>query len=359
MSNVFKRLEIFEVPSRVFFGPGALAKVSSILHSCSCNNILLLTGKSNSRKYADIVLENLGKSCQVEVVESGDIVDVLNLYEKYRNRKLDVVVGVGGGKVIDVAKALAYLLDTHIISVPTTASHDGISSPYVAYLLQLDLSEKLGIKKIYKVPKAIVADTVAILSAPRRLLIAGIGEILGKIIAVRDWELAHRIKGEEFSEFAAKLSVSSYEIITKNVEKLRLYNEESVRLVVKALIGCGVAMAIAGSSRPCSGSEHMFCHALDLLARQLGFRPPLHGEVVAIGTIMMAYLHGLKWKRIKKMMRILGLPTNARELGLDRDIIIDALLLAHKIRPDRYTILGSDGLTRTAAEQLVDITGIA
>ncbi len=358
MSDVFKRLEIFEVPSKVFFGPGALSRVSQIVQNCSCEKILLLTGRCNSRKYAETVLESLDKSCQVEIVENGDIVDVLNLYEKYRNQDIDIIIGVGGGKVIDVAKALAYLLDTDVISVPTTASHDGISSPYVAYLLQLDLREKLGISKVYKVPKAIVADTVAILSAPRRYLVAGIGEILGKIIAVKDWELAYRIKGEEFSEFAARLSISSYEIVVNNIEKLKVHNENSVRLVVKALIGCGVAMAIAGSSRPCSGSEHMFCHALDLLARQLGFKPPLHGEVVAIGTLMMAYLHGLRWRKLKKIMKIVGLPLDVREIGLDRDIIIEALLLAHKIRPDRYTILGSDGLTRTAAEQLVDTIGI-
>jgi len=356
---VIKGLEIFEVPSKVFFGPGALSNVTHILNICSCKRILFLTGRTHSRKFAESVLESIDKDYDLEIVDYGDVTDVLNLYQKYLEKKIDVVVGIGGGKVIDVAKALAYILDVPVVSVPTTASHDGISSPYVAYLLQLDLRQKLGLTKIYKVPKAILADTSVIKSAPRRYLLAGIGEILGKIVAVRDWELAARVKGEEFSEFAAKLSLSSYEIVMRNIEKLKIHNEESVRLVVKALIGCGVAMAIAGSSRPCSGSEHMFCHALDLLAREQGFKPPLHGEVVALGALMMAYLHGLNWRKLKKVMKTLGLPTTAKELGLDREIIVEALLLAHKIRPDRYTILGSDGLTRKAAENLIDVLGIA
>ncbi len=356
---MIKGLEIFEIPSKVFFGPGALSNVTHVLLSCSCKRILFLTGRTHSRKFAENVIESVDKDYELEIVDKGDIVDVLNLLERYRPRRVDVVVGIGGGKVIDVAKALAYLLDVPVVSVPTTASHDGISSPYVAYLLQLDLSQKTGIRRVYKVPKAILADTSIIESAPRRYLLAGIGEILGKIVAVKDWELAARVKGEEFSEFAAKLSLSSYEIVIRNIEKLKIHNEESVRLVVKALIGCGVAMAIAGSSRPCSGSEHMFCHALDLLARERIFTPPLHGEVVALGALMMSYLHGLRWRKLRNIMRTLGLPITARELGLDRDIVIEALLLAHKIRPDRYTILGADGLTRRAAEQLIDTLGIA
>jgi len=358
---VTKGLEIFEIPSKVLFGPGALLRLPNILQKFnSKGRILLLTGKVHSKSYAEKVLnESPDLNVELVTVNYGDVVEIENLVEKYAGRDISLVVGVGGGKVIDVAKAVAHTIDRPVISVPTTASHDGISSPYISYILQLDLSARLGIGKVYKVPYAIIADTEIIQQAPRRFLLSGIGEIMGKIIAVKDWELAHKVKGEEFSEFAAKLSLSSYEIVNKNIEKLKVHDQECVRLVVKALIGCGVAMAIAGSSRPCSGSEHMFCHALDLVLREHGVQGGLHGEHVALGTIMMAYLHGLNWRRIKKRMEILGIPTSAQELKIDRELVIEALLRAHKIRPDRYTILGSDGLTRKAAIQLVETTGVA
>lgn len=356
-----KGLEIFEIPSKVLFGPGALSRLPHILKKFnSRGKILVLTGKVHSKHYAEKVLQSSPDlNVELEIVYQGDVTEIENILAKYSKTNISVVVGVGGGKVIDVAKTVAYLTDRPVISVPTTASHDGISSPYVSYVLQLDLRDRLGVGKVYKVPYAIIADTEIVQQAPRRFLLSGIGEIMGKIIAVKDWELAHKLKGEEFSEFAARLSLSSYEIINKNIDKLKVHDQECVRLVVKALIGCGVAMAIAGSSRPCSGSEHMFCHALDVILRERGEKGGLHGEQVALGTIMMAYLHGLNWRKIRQRMASLGIPTTAQELGLDRDLIIEALLRAHKIRPDRYTILGSDGLTRKAAIQLVEATGVA
>ncbi|WP_243671478.1 sn-glycerol-1-phosphate dehydrogenase [Vulcanisaeta sp. JCM 16161] len=258
---------------------------------------------------------------------------------------------------MDFGKAMAYIMNVPYVSIPTIASHDGIASPYVSHILQLDLN-KYGVGKVQRSPIAIIADTSIILEAPRRYLLAGIGELVGKLIAVKDWELAVRVKGEEFSEYAAALARDSALIVLRNRDRLKVHSEEGVRIVVKALLGCGVAMAIAGSSRPCSGSEHLFSHAIDLLARERGFRPALHGEQVALGAIMMAYLHGMKWRRIKSFLQSLNIPVTAKELGLDRDVIIDALTMAHNVRPDRFTILGA-GLTRKAAENLIEITGIA
>jgi len=112
-------------------------------------------------------------------------------------------------------------------------------------------------------------------------------------------------------------------------------------------------MSIAGSSRPASGSEHMFSHALDIVAE----KPALHGEQCGVGTIMMMSLHGGDWKRIREVLKCIGAPVTAEELGVDRDEIIEALLMAHRIRPERYTILGS-GLTKGAAIKLAKKTGI-
>ncbi len=181
--------------------------------------------------------------------------------------------------------------------------------------------------------------------------------MISNLTAVKDWRLAHRIKGGEYySEYAASLSLMSAKMVIKNADIIRLGNEESVRKVVKGLISSGVAMSIAGSSRPASGAEHLFSHALDAIAPP---KPALHGEQVGVGTIIMAYLHGLKWERIRETLkRVGGAPTNAYELGIEPDIIVEALTIAHTIRPERYTILGRDGLTREAAENAAKITGV-
>jgi len=140
----------------------------------------------------------------------------------------------------------------------------------------------------------------------------------------------------------------------RNANVVRTISETGIRTVVEALISCGVAMSIAGSSRPCSGSEHLFSHALGMVAPQ----PALHGEQVGVGTIMCAYLHGANWQLIKDVLNKIGAPTNARGLGIENKYVVKAMTIAHRIRPDRYTILGEKGLTREAAERVAQVTGV-
>jgi len=115
-------------------------------------------------------------------------------------------------------------------------------------------------------------------------------------------------------------------------------SEEGVRLVVKALISSGVAMSIAGSSRPASGGEHKFSHWLDANAGS----PALHGEQCGVGSIVTMQLHGGDWECIRDILAAAGAPTTAEQLGLDDALVLEALREAHTIRPQRYTILDRD-----------------
>ena len=98
----------------------------------------------------------------------------------------------------------------------------------------------------------------------------------------------------------------------------------------------------------------MFSHMLDRIAPGKA----LHGEQCGIGAIMMMYLHGEDWEGIRNALHIIGAPTTARELGIPKKKIIEALLHAQEIRADRYTILGEQGLTPDAAKKLAKITGV-
>jgi len=70
------------------------------------------------------------------------------------------------------------------------------------------------------------------------------------------------------------------------------------------------------------------------------------------------YLHGGDWQRIREALVQIGAPTNAKELGVTREQVIQALVHAHEIRKDRYTVLGDRGLTPEAAERLATITKV-
>jgi len=281
------------------------------------------------------------------LIEQADMTTVNNV-KKLARGKVDFLLGVGGGRCIDVAKLASFEEGMPFISVPTAASHDGIASSRTSIQ---------GGRKPTSIethaPIAIVADTLIIKRAPHRLLAAGCGDLVANFTAVRDWQLAYRLKGEPYSEYAATLSLVSAQIVMENAKLINRHTEESARKVVKALISSSVAMAIAGSSRPASGAEHLFSHALDIIVP----RPALHGEQCGVGAIMMAYLHGEDWQEIRNALRTIGAPTTAKELGIPARCIVKALTIAHRIRPERYTIL-KNGLEPRASERLAKITGV-
>jgi len=298
---------------------------------------------------ASVSLSKSGFKVQEVLVKASSIPQVREVEREIEKVKPSVVVAIGGGRDIDIAKLSSANKSVPFLSIPTAASHDGIASPVVSMK---------GYSKPYsfmaQAPIAIIADVGVIVRAPFRLLASGCGDVVGKYTAVRDWKLAHRIKNEYYGDYAADLALMSSRLVMRNAHIVKTMSETGVRTVVEALVSCGVAMSIAGSSRPCSGAEHLFSHALDVTAPH----PALHGEQVGVGTIMCAYLHGANWELIRDVLRRIGAPTNADELGVEGKHVVKALTIAHKIRPDRYTILGEKGLTREAAERVARVTRV-
>ncbi|RLF85998.1 NAD(P)-dependent glycerol-1-phosphate dehydrogenase [Thermococci archaeon] len=345
-------MHLMELPREVLLGEDLKDKVSQVAKRLKLGeNVLILYGpktKEIAGKDVEMYLKNFFYVKNL-LIKEASMKNVQKAIETIRNENMDWVLGVGGGSIIDVAKLASFKADVPFISFPTTASHDGIASANASIR---DLEAKTSIKA--RPPVAVIADVNIIKTAPYRYLAAGVGDMISNLTAVKDWELAHKIKGEYFSEYAASLSLMSAKMVIKNANIIRLGNEESVRKAIKGLISSGVAMSIAGSSRPASGAEHLFSHALDAIVP----KPALHGEQCGVGTIIMAYLHGLNWKKIRETLKRVGAPTNAYELEIDPEFIIEALTIAHTIRPERYTILGKDGLTKEAAEKAAKITGV-
>lgn len=345
-------MHLMELPREVLLGENLKDKVGEVARRLKLGeNALVLYGPRTREIAGKEVEESLEEVFNVTGVEirEASMDEVRRTENMIEGETINWVVAVGGGSVIDVAKLASYRKNIPFISFPTTASHDGIASANASIK---DLGAKTSVRA--RPPIAVIADVKVIKTAPYRFLAAGVGDIISNFTAVRDWQLAHRLKGEYYSEYAASLSLMSAKMIIKNADIIRLGNEEAVRKVVKGLISSSVAMSIAGSSRPASGAEHLFSHALDAIAPKTA----LHGEQTGVGTIIMAYLHGLKWERIKDTLKKVKAPTNAYELGIDPEYIVKALTIAHTIRPERYTILGRDGLTWEAAEKAAKITGV-
>ena len=335
------------LPRMVVTGPGVLEQIPAIIAELDIPERGLIVCDTNTLDIAgNKVIEYL-EACghpmsKVEI--KGANIEELERVEAFSD-KIDFLVGLGGGRPIDIAKQAGFNNDIPFISIPTAASHDGFGSARAS--IRRD-GRKTSMQAIP--PVAVVADTEIISKAPKRLLGAGVGDIISNQTAVLDWKLAGQ--KADYSEYAAALSEMAAELVEKDIEKVASGKEEGVRLVVKALISSGVAMSIAGTSRPASGGEHKFSHWLD----SNHDNPALHGEQCGVGSIVTMFLHGGDWNRIRNTLRAVNAPINSRELGIDDSIVLEALIKSKEIRPQRITIL--DNSTQEQIEKAALATGV-
>jgi len=347
------KLHQMQLPREVVVGNQTLLLLSKICKKLGFReSALVVTGPDTQdiagRRVIDLLSD---KDMDVDyiVVKSSTLQEVSDVEQRIKELKPQIILGVGGGTKIDVAKLSSTRQGLPFVSVPTNASHDGIASPVAAVK---------GLDKPYSVmaqsPMAIVADTDVIIRSDYRFTASGCGDLVSKFTSVRDWELAYKVKNEYYGEYAASLALMSARLVTKNVDLIKPGAEEGLRLVLEALISCGVAMSIAGSSKPCSGSEHLFSHSLDLVESNGG----LHGQQCGVGAIMMAYLYDIDWKGIKETLQKTGCPTTAEGLGVKPESVVKALVQSCSIRPERYTILDTKELDYESAEKLAKVTGV-
>lgn len=342
-----------ELPKLILAGEDVISSVGEELKKMGIKNVLIVTSKTPYALFKD----KLASSLSSEGIKFKILVDTFkNHKETIENfsqnsflSEVDTIVGFGGGKVIDVSKLISEQKSKNFISIPTIPSHDGIASPLISLPI-----ENRWYSRFSKTPLAVFADIEILSKAPQIYVSSGFGDIIGKITAIKDWRLAHLLTGEYYGEYAAQQAKGCAEGILKKSEEIGAKTKEGVRALVEALISCGIVISIAGSSRPCSGSEHLFSHALDYVANF----PSTHGLEVGVGTIMMSYLHDLDWLGIRESLTKAKAATTAKQLGVNEEQITKALSLAAKIRPERYTILGEKGLTTEAAANLAKITRV-
>jgi glycerol-1-phosphate dehydrogenase [NAD(P)+] len=350
---VFEKSTWIRLPRSVVVGHAVLDQTAEVLGDIHLpGQPLVVTSPTPWEVAGERMLAQLAKigpEPEVIVVEEASFDAIERVLGRADEIDPGYLVGVGGGKAIDIAKMAAADRDIGFVSVPTAASHDGIVSGRGS-VPDGDTRHSVAAKP----PLAVVADTEILAEAPWRLTTAGCADIISNYTAVRDWQLAHRLKNVTYSEYAGALSQMTAEMLVERSDSIRPGLEESAWIVLKALVSSGVAMSIADSSRPASGAEHLFSHKLD----QLVPGEALHGHQVGVGSIITAYLQTGEedWKNVRDALDSIGAPTTAEDLGIDDETVLEALTTAHEIR-DRYTVLG-DGLNRDAAEDAATVTGV-
>jgi len=351
---MFEKSTWIKLPRNVVLGHDVLGDVHEVVADTHLTGRPLVVTSPTPRRVAgeDILaqFEAAGLDPAVTEVESASFDAIEAVIEAAEDADAGYVVGVGGGKAIDIAKMAADHTGVGLVSVPTAASHDGIVSGRGS-VPEGDTRHSVAADP----PVAVIADTGIIADAPWDLTTAGCADIISNYTAVKDWQLANRLQNVEYSEYSGALSKMTAEMLVDNTDAIKPGLEESAWIVMKALVSSGVAMSIAGTSRPASGSEHLFSHQLDRIAPGKA----LHGHQVGVGTIIAEYLHTGNdgdWRNIRDALASLDAPTTADELGVTETEVIQALTTAHEIR-DRYTILGN-GISEDAAREAARRTGV-
>jgi len=246
-----------EFPREVIVGNKTLDQIGDLCRRLGYSkSLFMVTGERTfniaGRRTIDL-LGDQGLEVDYLVVSSqAPTLDDVQIIEKEIARcKPDAVLGVGGGTRIDLGKLSSARQGVPFISIPTTASHDGMASPCVS-LRGLDRPHSV----MGQSPMAVIADTSIIIQAPHRFLASGCGDVVSKFISTRDWELAHERRKEYYGQYSSSLALMSARHVAENADIIRLRSEEGLRIVLEALVSCGVAMCVAGTSRPCSGSAH-------------------------------------------------------------------------------------------------------
>ncbi len=308
-----------------------LDKVNELL----CESSLLFTKPlivtmKEIRSMADEVSAGF-KEPHIHEITDNSYPQVEEIEEVIDEVRPDVLLGVGGGRVIDVAKFAGSRRMLSVVSIPTSLSNDGISSP-VAVIRFRKGTRSVGVN----MPTAVLVDLGAITSAPLKNLKAGVGDLLSNISATNDWLIAYRKTKEHYDAVAALLArKSAFEML--DARRVNLTDTSFLKILAEGLMLSGIAMGIAGTSRPCSGSEHLLSHAYD---ESYPDSPSLHGEQVAMFAVFTSYLQDEPSASAQaKFLRANELIATPADLGLDFKGFKKVLELAPSTRPGRTTVL--------------------
>jgi glycerol-1-phosphate dehydrogenase [NAD(P)+] len=321
-------------PLAIDIGPGAVEGLAPLLADrriSSGGHVAVLVGPGLGEEIAATLRPQL-ENGEIWDVAAGSVQAGAELAARLRAGFYDAVVGIGGGRTIDVAKYAASLSGLPVVAVATSLSHDGIASP-VASLEDDEAGHKgsFGVQ----MPIAVVVDLDYVRRSEPAMRRSGVGDAVSNLSAIADWRLAERERGEAVDGVAVTFARVAATSIVHREDGIE--DDAFLIALAEGLVLSGLAMATAGSSRPCSGGDHEILHAIDVLFPGTAN----HGELAGAASLFTSHLRedeGLA-QGIDTCLRRHGLPRTPGDLGLTEDQFVEAVVRAPSTRPDRFTIL--------------------
>ncbi|MGE3313025.1 MAG: iron-containing alcohol dehydrogenase family protein [Limisphaerales bacterium] len=319
------------IPTLVRIKPGALDRVGLYTRRHGLTRVLLLASHglppAIPRRLADSLVGEGIEILGTRSIREGSFEQAQEAFAELP-AGTNAVLGLGGGKALDTAKYVAFLSRLPYIAIPTSLSNDGFCSPQSSLTLG---GRKRSLPS--RMPFGVVVDTEVTHAAPVPLWWSGVGDLVSKVTAVHDWRLAFHARGTALDDFAALLSDATvHQFVGRPVR-----DPQGEALLANALMLNGVAMEVAGSSRPASGSEHLISHALDGLSRA----PRLHGLQVGVATYLVSLLQDQGTELISALFESTRFWDAFRDEPLSRREWIEALRIAPALKHEFHTVLST------------------
>lgn len=243
-------------------GAGALESLPEVC--ADYTRVLLVSDDNTDAVCGDTVRRLLGDKLGFSLVLHADGVVVpdeacLAKIEAVLGADTDLILGIGSGVINDLCKDVSFRHNLPYGIVATAPSMDGYASVGAALILG-----GMKITRNARPPMAIVADTAVLVTAPKEMLQAGYGDIIGKYSCLNDWKLSTAIYGEYFCQTVYDLTMDTVLEVEPLAERILAREEEAVGLLMEALVTVGIAMSYVGNSRPASGSEHHLSHFFEI-----------------------------------------------------------------------------------------------
>ncbi|WP_088105333.1 sn-glycerol-1-phosphate dehydrogenase [Halalkalibacter urbisdiaboli] len=350
----------------------------------SFQNVVIVTDKTIDHALQGAFNDAINKTnlhvttCFVEQDEQGDVVaDEQALVQVLLEtpNETDVLLAVGSGTIHDITRFASYKMGKPFISIPTAPSVDGFNSMGAPIVVK-------GMKKTYQMqaPIALFAQIDVLANAPKKMIAAGFGDIIGKYTSLTDWTFSHLVGGEPYCPLSAKVTADTLSYCVEHVDSIAAANEEGVKILIEALVASGLAMLLIGHSAPASGGEHHISHCWEMEFLQKNRPAILHGAKVGVTTQLIADLYKNVFSeyllseqkleqlrtdknndyinriiehkqeileaienipapaKLKEMLDQLEGDSTSEMLGVDDQLVQESIEKAHLIR-DRYTIL--------------------
>lgn len=286
------------IPTELVIGNGALQKLPGVLKGLDptgAGEIVVLFDPVTHSLFGERVLQPLREAAlavkSLVLGEEGrafepdeEVVEAVKAAVNSARRNSDaLLVGVGSGAINDLGKHISTEEGVKYVCVATAPSMDGFAAPISAIVVN-----KVKTTVESRCPDAVVADLDILCGAPPAMISAGFGDALGKLTSLADWKLAHVLFDEHWCRATADEVGGIARRVWQAAEAIAARSTGGVRDLMEALFLAGTSVVHVGRSRPTSGGEHLFSHFVEMWHLNRELRPPAHGHVVGVGTLLMS-----------------------------------------------------------------------